>query len=123
MRLHDRLVDRRLRFMDGRVPRIAADRSLRYMECRLVASAGALVAMIAGVALTVLPTGLPSAVVFGTGILWAVAWQGSAFRYGRAANLAIVRSLGLPDRAWRKVRAETPARFDAWLARARQAGR
>jgi hypothetical protein len=110
-----------MRFMDGRVSEYAADRQLRSLECGLAMYLGAVVLMATGVALSVLNEGAAILAVFAAvAVTWVVVWQVAFFRYGRAAALDIVRSLGLPDHAWREVRANTPARFDDWLSRARE---
>ena len=62
---------------------------------------------------------LAAGILLACGLLWNVGCTVVAYRYGRAANLDIVGSVGLPDHEWRKVRANTPAQFDTWLFRAR----
>src|SRR5690348_11384000 len=102
--LHQRLLARRLRVMDGRVSEYAADRWLRYMECRLVAYLGVLVLMAAIVACALLNQEPAALGCLAASMGWNVAWSVAGYRYGRAACIDIVRAKGLPDHAWRKVR-------------------
>lgn len=118
--LHQRLVARRLRFMDGRVSEYAADRQLRSLECGLAAYLGAIVLSAADVVCSVLSHGVAALVLVAVALTWDVACWVAFYRYGRAAALDIVRSQGLPDHLWRKVRANTPKRFDDWLSGVRE---
>jgi hypothetical protein len=119
-RFHRRLVDRRMQLMAGRIGDFAADQGLRSLEWRLAAYLGAVMALVPIVILEGESHPLAGGIVAACAILWSLGCHAAFYRYGRAANLDIVRSVGLPDRSWRKVRANTPEQFDAWLSRARE---
>ena len=95
------------RLMDGRVSEYAADRQVRSLECVLAARVGALPCGRDARLLRAGP-GAGGVRVLAAAIIWIIAWSVAGYRYGRAACLDIVRAAGLPDHAWRKVRADTP---------------
>jgi hypothetical protein len=120
---HQRLVVRRQKAWGERTSDSAADNSVRFFEYMFVGYAQVMPFLALFVVLKQLGFDALANAIFGISLILGLSCFLIALHYGRQAGVDIARSYGLPDSAWRRVKARTPAQFDGWLAKERAKNR
>lgn len=120
--VHQRLVVRRQRIWGQRISDNAADKSVRFLEFMFVGYAQAIPFLVVFVALKQFRLDLLANVGLVVSLVIGLLCFVTALHYGKEAGLDIARSYGLPDSAWRRVKAKTSDQFDGWLAKEKNRG-
>ena len=115
--LHQRQLAGRKAAWGDRMSDYALDKSLRWIEYRVLAFRQAIVCF--GVFVVLIQLGLDPVgyTLMALSVVVGLALYVAAFRCAKRAGLDIARANGLPDRAWNRAMAITPTQFDAWLAK------